>query len=292
MQRRHLLQALLATSCTGLAHAAANAATPRIPNPGVQLYTVRGEMEQDFRGTLERIAAMGYREVEFAGYFDRPPQAIRSLLAELKLTAPSAHVGDVLLGPEAQRTIDDAVAVGHRYLVYPWVPESAWRDLDGWHRRAEAFNRAGELCRKAGLQFCYHNHHFEFATVNGTRPYDLLLAECDAALVQMELDLFWAAAARQDPLALLRAHPGRFPMVHLKQLKALPLLTGGDVLSMKMDDAHTRMADVGPGVIDFRRLLADPATRGIQHFFVEHDQPKAPMASIEASLRYVRGLRA
>jgi len=290
MQRRHLLQALLATSCTGLAHAATNAAAPRIPNPGVQLYTVRSEMEQDFRGTLERIAAMGYREVEFAGYFDRPPQAIRSLLAELNLTAPSAHIGDALLGADAQRVIDDALVVGHRYLVCPWTDESQWRDLDRWHRRAEAFNRAGELCRKAGLQFCYHNHHFEFATINGKRPYDLLLAECDAALVQMELDLFWAAAARQDPLALLRAHPGRFPMVHLKQLKALPLLTGGDVLSMKMDDAHARMADVGPGVIPFARLLADPATRGIQHFFVEHDQPKQPLASIAASLRFVRGL--
>jgi len=288
MRRRHLLQALLAAGCSNLVQAAA----PRIPNPGLQLYTVRDEMQRDFRGTLQRIAAMGYREVEFAGYFDQPAATIRALLTDLHLVAPSAHVGDSLFGPEAQRVIDDALVVGHRYLVCAWVDQAHWRDLPGWQRRAEAFNRAGELCRRAGLQFCYHNHHFEFATLQGQRPYDLLLANCDAALVKMELDLCWAAAARQDALALLRAHPGRFPMVHLKQLKALPKLANGDVLSLKMDEAAAQMTEVGPGVVDFARLLADPASQGIRHFFVEHDQPTQPMASIAASLRYLRGLSA
>jgi len=228
--------------------------------------------------------------VEFAGYFGNPPAALRALLADLRLTAPSAHVGDALFGPDAQRTLDEPQAIGHRYLVCAWVDQAHWRDLAGWQRRAEAFNRAGELCRSAGIQFCYHNHHFEFATLQGQRPYDLLLAECDATLVKMELDLCWAAAARQDALALLRAHPGRFPMVHLKQLSTLPKLAGDDVLSMDMGDAAARMADVGPGVVDFRRLLADPASQGIRHFFVEHDQPAQPMASVAASLRYLQSL--
>jgi sugar phosphate isomerase/epimerase len=288
MDRRHLLKGLLATACAGSATAAA--AAPRIAAPGVQLYTVRDVLKQDFRGTLARIAALGYRELEFAGYFGESPKAIRRLLDDLGLAAPSAHAGDALLGTEAQRAIDDALTVGHRYLVVAWVDQQHWLDLDGWKRRAQAFNRAGELCRRAGLQFAYHNHHFEFATLQGHRPYDLLLRDCDPALVQMELDLCWTAAARQDPLALLRDHPGRFPLVHLKQLKALPALVGGDVLGMRMDEAAALMTEVGPGVVDFPRLLADPASRGIRHFFVEHDQPAAAMASIEKSLRYVRGL--
>jgi sugar phosphate isomerase/epimerase len=288
MDRRLILKGLLAA---GTAPAGA-ADAPRIANPGVQLYTVRDELKRDFRSTLARIAALGYREVEFAGYFDQSPAAIRALLDKLGLTAPSAHVDDRLLGPEGERIIDAAHTLGHRYLVFPWVDQAHWRDLEGWKRRADSFNRAGELCRRAGLQFCYHNHHFEFAVIQGQRPYDLLLARCDAALVQMELDLCWAVAARQDPVQLLQAHPGRFPLVHLKQLKALPPLDGIDVLSMKMDDAFKLMTEVGPGAVDFARLLADPASRGIRHFFVEHDQPAEALASIETSLRWLRTLKA
>lgn len=290
MDRRRILTSLLAAGCAGAACRAAVA--PRIPNPGVQLYTVRNDLQRDFRGTLSRIAALGYREVEFAGYFDQPPKALRTLLDDLGLAAPSAHAGDGLFGPQAQRVIDDALTLGHRYLVVAWVPQAQWRDLDGWQRRVQDFNRAGELCRRAGLQFCYHNHHFEFATLQGRRPYDLLLAGCDVGLVQMELDVCWAAAARQDPLQLLRDHPGRFPMLHLKQLKALPRLDGQDVLGMKMDEAGALLTELGPGAVDFARLLADPASAAVRHYFVEHDQPAAPLASIEASLRYLRGLAA
>lgn len=288
MDRRLTLKSLLAAGWGGGSAWAAK--EPRVANPGVQLYTVRELMKQDFRGTLTRIAALGYREVEFSGYFGQSPKTIRTLLDDLGLAAPSAHAGDALLGPDATRAIDDALTVGHRYLVVAWVAPEQWRDLDGWKRRAQAFNRAGELCRRAGLQFCYHNHHFEFAQIQGQRPYDLLLADCDAQLVQMELDLCWAAAARQDALQLLRDHPGRFPLVHLKQLRALPRLDGGDVLSLRMEEAGELMTEVGPGVVDFKRLLADPASRGIRHFFVEHDQPAAPLQSVATSLRYLRSL--
>lgn len=285
--RRLLLKGLLAAGATP----AWAADSPRIARPGVQLYTVREELKRDFRGTLTRIAALGYREVEFAGYFDQPPRALRTLLDDLGLAAPSAHVDDRLLGPAGAGIIDAAQTLGHRYLVFPWVDPAQWRDLDGWKRRADSFNRAGELCRRAGLQFCYHNHHFEFASLDGRRPYDLLLADCDAQLVKMELDLCWAVAARQDPVALLKADPERFPLVHLKQLKALPALQGDDVLSLKMDEANRLMTEVGPGAVDFARLLADPASRGIRHFFVEHDAPATPLASIETSLRWLRTLK-
>jgi sugar phosphate isomerase/epimerase len=292
MNRRKLLLSLLAASSASASiRAFAAATTPRIAHPGLQLYTVRAEMQKDFTGTLRALAAMGYEELEFAGYYERKPAEIRALLGELKLSSPSAHVGDALFGPDADKTIEAALTIGHRFLVCPWVDPKQWRDLDAWKRRAEAFNKAGELCHKAGLQFCYHNHHFEFSMLDGQQPYELLLQRCDPQLVKMELDLYWAAAARQDPLALLRKHPGRFPMVHLKQLSALPALAQApDVLSMNMDDAHRTMTEVGPGLIDFKALLADPASRQIEHFFVEHDAAKAPMESAAASLRFVKSL--
>ncbi len=288
MNRRSLLLALLASGASRFAQAAA--ASPRIARPGVQLYTVRKQMQADFRGTLAALAAMGYAEVEFAGYFGHAPADIKALLKELNLASPSAHIGDTLFGPDAQRTIDDALTIGHRYLVCAYVQPEQWRDMDGWKRRVDTFNKAGELCRKAGLQFAYHNHHFEFATINGQRPYDLLLAGCDAKLVQMELDLCWAAAAGQDPLTLMRQHPGRFPMVHLKQLTGPLLAPGQDVLAMSFDEAKLKMTEVGPGLIDFPRLLADPASAGIRHFFVEHDDPRNAMESVAKSLRFVQGL--
>lgn len=287
MHRRQILTGLLAAGCGRQTWAGA---TPRVASPGLQLYTVRDELKRDFRGTLARIAALGYREVEFAGYFEQPPAAIRAWLDDLGLAAPSAHVGDALLGRDGERVIDAARSLGHRYLVFAWLPQPQWRDVEGWKRRAQDFNRAGELCRRAGMQFCYHNHHFEFATLQGMRPYDLLLADCDPTLVQMELDVCWAVAARQNPLQLLSAHPGRFPMLHLKQLKALPRLVDQDVLSLRMDEAGALMTDLGPGVVDFAALLAHPSSRSVAHFFVEHDQPAAPMASIEASLRFLQGL--
>jgi sugar phosphate isomerase/epimerase len=292
MNRRKLLLALMAAGSAPIASAFAAAPGARIPRPGIQLYTVRNEMQKDFRGTLAALAKMGYAEVEFAGYFEHKPAEVKALLQELKLTSPSAHVGDALLGADAQRAIDDALTVGHHYLVCPWVQKEQWADLDGWKRRAQAFNKAGELCRKAGLQFAYHNHHFEFAKLsNGQRAYDILLADCDPKLVQMELDLYWAAAARQDPLAILRSNPKRFSLVHLKQLSGLPKMNGSDVLSLDMEDAHRTMADVGPGLIDFAALLNDPAAAHIQHFFVEHDAPKNALESAANSLRFVQGLK-
>ena len=287
MNRRQLLLAAIAATpfaATLSARAAASSLAP-----GVQLYTVREELKRDFRGTLSKIAALGYKEVEFAGYHGQKPAEIRRWLDESGLTAPSAHIGQPKLEDLAQ-VIDDAKVLGHRYLVQPWVDQTQWRDLDGWQRRADHFNKIGERCREAGMQFCYHNHHFEFAKLsNGQTAYDLLLTRSDAKLVQMELDLFWAVVARQDPLALMRRDPARFPLVHLKQARALPWAAGADLVAQNTGDAAAVMSDVGAGLIDFPALLADPAARGVKHGFVEHDAPKDAMASLEASAKAMKG---
>ena len=246
----------------------------KINHVGLQLYTVRDEMKKDVEGTIARVAASGYQEVEFAGYFDKTPAEIRAMLDHHGLTAPSTHVNN--LAPDAWRqALDAAHVIGHSYIVYPWIPVERRTGLDAYKQFAADFNRAAEQAKAAGLQFAYHNHDFEFAPVDGKLPYDVLLAETDPKLVQMEMDLYWITKGGQDPLAYFARWPGRFPMVHVKD---------------SMGPPDNKMADVGAGTIDWKRIFAREAQAGIKHFFVEHDQPADAFASIKASCDYLKRL--
>lgn len=272
--------------------AARPARAASIPRLGVQLYTVRGLLEKDFEGTLAKVAALGFTEVEFAGYFKLTPEQVRDSLKRNRLTAPSAHVPyENLTGDAWSRAIEAARTVGHRYLVNAWVDESIRKQPDAWKRIAETYNGAGEASKRAGIQFAYHNHHFEFAPradAGGKLPYDILLESCDPALVKMELDLCWITAAGKDPLDYFRRYPGRFPMVHVKGLRKIP--TDGATASIEAILAD--MTDVGNGdAIDWKRIFAGSRPAGIQHYFVEHDVPKQPLESLKASRDYLTRLQ-
>ena len=240
---------------------------------GVQLYTVRHQMEKDFEGTIARVAATGYQEVEFAGYFGRSPRAVRALLDQNGLAAPSSHVS--LAPAEWRAALDAAPVVGHRFLVIAWIRPEERRTLDDYKRAAERLNRAATEANAAGLHFAYHNHDFEFQPFDGKLPYDVLLAETDPKLVQMEMDLYWITKGGQDPLAYFARWPGRFPMVHVKDSAGPP---------------DHRMVEVGAGKIDFKKIFAQSDQAGIKHYFVEHDEPADPFASIRASCEYLKRL--
>ena len=264
------------------------AAEHRIDRLGLQLYTVRTEMAKDFEGTLATVAAAGYQEVEFAGYFDQDHKKVRAILDRHKLTAPSAHIDYATVETKLNQAIDAAHAIGHRFLVNPWIDEEMRKQPDIWQRVAATFNKAGETCKQAGIQFAYHNHHFEFVPINGVKPFDLLLKECDANLVKMELDLCWIAVAQQDPLTYFQRYPGRFPLVHVKGVKKVP----EGQAPVPFDQAIPNITDVGTNdVIDWKRILAKSSQAGIQHYFVEHDQPPSPFDSIRASAAYLHQLR-
>jgi sugar phosphate isomerase/epimerase len=239
---------------------------------GVQLYTVRTEMEKDVEATLARVAAIGYQEVEFAGYFGRTPEQIKSTLAANGLSAPASHVSWESLENGWSRVLDEAARAGHTYVVVAWLPEDR-RTLDDYRRWAGIFNEAGRAAQAAGLRYGYHNHDFEFTPTGDTLPYDVLLSETDPELVTLEMDLFWITKGGQDPLAYAERHPGRFQLVHVKDM-----------------DAQGTMVDVGAGRIDFAAIFARSPQAGIRHYFVEHDQPADPFASIEASYRHLRAL--
>ena len=248
----------------------------KIAKVGVQLYTVRNQMKADFDGTLARIAAIGYKEVEFAGYYDRTPEQVKAALAKNHLSSPAAHVQLMMMQSNWEKTVETAKAIGHRYLVLAYLQPNERKTLDDYKRLAGRLNRAGEVCRKAGLQLAYHNHNFEFEQLDGEIPYDVLLKETDAGLVKMELDLYWIAKAKRQPETYFARHPNRFRLVHVKDMDNTP---------------KQFFTEVGRGVMDFKRLLAQARKAGVEHYFVEQDEcPGSPFASIQVSFDYLRRL--
>jgi sugar phosphate isomerase/epimerase len=242
---------------------------------GLQLYTVRDELQRDLPGTIARVAEIGYRELEFAGYFGRSPAEIRELLERHRLRAPSTHIGYGELNTGWAAVLRSAREIGHDFVTIPSLPGAERASVAALRRVAAAFNRGAAEAKTAGLRFAFHNHDIEFVPVEGVVPFSVLLEETDPELVTFELDVYWAFRAGRDPIALLTAHPGRFTMLHLKDSAGPP---------------EHRMVDVGAGVIDFRTLLTTSTAQGLRHFFVEHDRPEDAIASIRSSYAYLSSL--
>lgn len=275
MRRREMLRWSAGAVLAATIRLPRSADSRKLERVGLQLYTVRAAMAQDVEGTLARVAEIGYREVEFAGYFDRTPAAVKAALANAGLDAPAAHVPYEALGDGWDQVLATAASIGHSAVLVAWIPREERADLDGWKRVAERFSRAGERARAAGLRFGYHNHGYEFAPLEGQVPYDVLLTSTDPALVTFEMDLYWTVKGGGDPLAWFAAHPGRFPFVHVKDSSGPP---------------DHRMVDLGRGTIDFAAIFARSDQAGIRHNFVEHDEPRDPFAFCRDAFAYVRSL--
>ena len=261
----------------------------KIDKVGVQLYTVRDQMKADFDGTIAKVASIGYKEVEFAGYFGRTPQQVRAVLDKNGLSAPSTHAQYDEMDDKFPAVIEASKTIGLSYIVCPWIPEELRKSPDIWKQASEKFNRAGELSKKAGIQFAYHNHWFEFLPVNGKMPYDTLLELCDKDLVKMELDLCWITVGGGDPLKYFDRYPGRFPLVHVKDVKRVPPVTAAG--SQDFGSSMKDMTEVGGGIIDWKKIFAQSDKAGIKHYIVEHDNPKQPFESITTSYQYLEKLR-
>ncbi|WP_339863433.1 sugar phosphate isomerase/epimerase [Paremcibacter congregatus] len=246
-----------------------------IPKVGLQLYTVRDLMAQDVAGTLQQVAALGYQEVEFAGYFGHSAQDIRHMLDQTGLSSPSVHVELEDLQGDLDLLIEQATTIGQKYIVMSWLRPEQRQTLDQFKSYATLFNKVGERFRAAGLQLAYHNHAFEFEPLDGEMPYDLLLRDCPADLMQMELDLYWIYQAGQDPFDYFARHPGRFPLCHVKDRAADGSIT-----------------EVGQGAIDFGRIFAAQELAGLKHFYVEHDEPGNALLSITTSMKTMKQWRA
>jgi sugar phosphate isomerase/epimerase len=273
INRREFLQ----KGALGMAAAAVAARMPGrlFANPlgkpiGLQLYTLRDQLEKDLLGTVKQVAAIGYKEVELYALYGKTPAEFATILKDNGLTAPSGHYRTADLRSNWGKHIDDAKTMGLEYMVNAILEPEERKTFDDYRRLAELFNKAGEQTQKAGIQYCYHNHNFEFKKYGDTTAYDYLLKALDPKVVNFEMDCFWLTHAGQDPVAYFEKHPGRFPLLHIKDMQDEPAPT------QELDAKSGLFAPVGHGTIDWKRIFAAAPTGGVKHFFVEQDYCEGP----------------
>jgi sugar phosphate isomerase/epimerase len=292
VNRREYLQSSAAAAALACLPRALARPLRRISPIGLQLYTVRNLMTSDPGGTLRSVAAAGYQEVEFAGYFGLSPKQARAAIDAVGLRAPSCHLDFHAVSSALPQAIEAAVELGHKFLVNSWIDEGVRIRKGGWSQVAEVLNRAGEATEKAGIQMAYHNYWSDFEPMpDGRLPYDLLLERCDSKLVVMEMDLCWVEVGGGDPVDYFNRYPGRFPMVHVKDVKRLPRPSSKEGARLSAERVIPDMTEVGSGTIDWKRIFAGASRAGIEHYFVEHDQPADPIGSIRKSYQFLSTLR-
>jgi sugar phosphate isomerase/epimerase len=252
---------------------------------GLQLYTVRDQLEKDVPGTLKEVAAIGYKEVEIYDLYGMSPAQFTKLLKDNGLTAVSGHYLLNVEKTEWEKKVEEARELGLKYMVHAILDSEERKSLDDYKRHVELFNKIAEQTHKAGMQFCYHNHNFEFQKFDGVTVYDYLFKHLDPHLVQFEMDCFWVTHAGQDPVALFKKHPGRFPLLHIKDLKA------GNPPTQEFDAKMGLFAEVGKGTIDWKRIFAAAPQGGMKHLYVEQDFCEIPpLESVKVSYEYLHNL--
>lgn len=252
---------------------------------GLQLYTLRDELPKDVRGVIAKVAKAGYKEVEVFGYSKQngfwglQPAEFKKLLDQHGLKSPSGHYGmDRLLGEGKLDEVEDAITagkiLGHHYITMPYIDAKFRKTSADLKNVAAKLNMAAKRVKAAGLKMAYHNHDFEFMPIDGTTLYEVLLKETDPAMVSFEMDLYWVVRAGQDPIKWFEKYPGRFAMVHVKDM---------DKQDRKLN------TEVGKGDVNFKQIFAKAKLAGIKHYIVEQENFKIdPYVSITESCKYLR----
>ncbi len=271
------LAMMLGGCTTGSGGTMQTAAPRKLDQIGIQLYTVRDLFKQNPAGVLKMLAQAGFTQVEFANLEPLPisPREFRKIADDVGITFPSSHFNPNIFFDTPQKAIDIAGELGAKYVINSWIDEKE-RTNAGYRDQAEKFNVLGASMRKAGFRYGFHNHEFEFKKMDGEKTgYDLLLQNTDPTLVDMELDMYWVVDGGADIIDLLTRYPGRFKLAHIKDRTA-----------------DGKMVNVGEGVIDWKTAIAKAKDVGIEYYFVEHDEPPAPVAAaVASSYQYLRNLR-
>ncbi|MEX2153004.1 MAG: sugar phosphate isomerase/epimerase [Gemmatimonadaceae bacterium] len=256
----------------------AGAAPRRLKRVGIQLYTLRDDARRDLERTLADIAAAGYHDVELLGSmqnFGMPPARLREILDRNNLRAPSTHVGGGALD-DLDRQLDDALTLGHQYLIVASLPIAGRPTLDDYRRWADRLNESGRRALARGMWVGFHNHAGDFTPIDGAVPYDLLIERTDPAVVRHQLDTGNLAMAGRDPHEYLRRFGARYWSFHIKDVPRL---------------GATSDTELGKGIIDFRRLLSSIDRIDEKHMFVEQETyPGAPLESVRRNYAYISTL--
>ena len=257
---------------------------------GLQLYTVRADLAKDYEGTLKLVKAAGVRKVQAnLTMSGKTSQQQRKLYDEMGFIWDSIHASGDALRNNAQATIDEAKAAGIKNITcsFPLFPTDravimAGPTVDDWKKNIDTFNKIGDLCKKSGLTFGYHNHNLEFRKIGEVVPYDMLIKETDPALVSMEMDIGWVVAGGADPVAYLTNYPKRYSAVHIKDLKnvGIPNVNG------KMESAI-----IGKGIVDWNKVLPAVKKSSVTSAYLELEEPydPSPIGMVQQSAAFLKG---
>jgi sugar phosphate isomerase/epimerase len=251
-----------------------------VPDPGIQLYTVRDAMKANAKETLAQVARLGYKNLELAGYsngkfYGMEPAEFRKVVEDLGMKVISSHTGVEVKGVDtgnAQKMAEDHAKIGVKYCIQPWLVEERRKSADSYKKFVDELNLVAQVMKKNNIKFGYHNHDFEFKKVDNVIPYyDIFLKNADPKLMTFEIDLYWATKAGQNPVEIFKKYPGRFELWHVKDMEIGP---------------DKFFAPVGTGTINYKEIFANQKESGMKYYFVEQDATRdnKPMDAIKTSI--------
>ncbi|HEX6191552.1 MAG TPA: TIM barrel protein [Chitinophagaceae bacterium] len=247
---------------------------------GIQLYTLRDILPADPKGILKQVASFGYKFIEsYEGpngmFWGMSNKDFKKYMDDLGMVIVSSHTD---INKDFDRKAAEAAEIGIKYLICPYL--GAQPSLDHYKKFAADFNNRGEICKKNGIRFAYHNHEYTFVLQEGQYPQDVLMTNTDPALVDYEMDIFWVVTGKQDPVTWLKKYPNRFKLSHVKDRK-------------KNTDERDAMCELGTGIIDFPTVLRVAKENGMEYFITEQDTnfASSPMKSVEQNAAYMKNIK-
>ncbi len=320
MDRRSFIQSAGSAVALGAFAGATLAAAQQraIPRIGLQLFTVPLLLEKDLEAGLRQIAAIGYKELELfgpypyssasaherwravvpqlnftqSGFFGRTAQQFKTLLDANGLSAPSIHIDLETLQQRLSETADVAQLLGHRHVGISSLPAEMRGTADDYRRAADLFNELGTRMARHNLRFLYHNHGYGLKSVDGKVPLHALIERIDPKVVSLEMDVYWTTAGGADPAAMLDAYPGRYKLIHLKDMKQRMRFDGDGGDPSQWVKLFPYMTNAGQGVLDIANVVAHARKAGVEHFIVEYDQAADPVGTLKANQQFLASLQA
>ena len=267
---------------TTAANAGTVAAGTALAAFGLQLYTLRDDLPKDPKGVLKQVASFGYKQIEsFEGkdgmFWGMSNTDFKKYMDDLGMVIVSSHCD---INKDFEKKAADAAAIGMKYLICPWLGPQ--KKIDDFKKAADEFNKRGEICKKNGIRFAYHNHAYSFEPVDGQLGQDVMMNNTDPDLVDYEMDIYWVAAAGQDPEAWLKKYKNRFRLCHVK-----------DRAKGATPADHDASVDLGTGSLDYSRLLKTASENGMEYYIVEQEKYEGttPLKSVEANAAYMKNLK-
>lgn len=253
-------------------------------NIGLQLYTFRNEFKTDVPGTLQKISEMGITQIEGGGSYGMPMDAYKALLAANKLEMVSLGADFKQLDSNIQQVVTNAKAFGAKYVMCAWVPHQESFTIQDADKAIAVFNNAGKVLKENGITFCYHAHGYEFGPYNNGTMFDYMAGKMDPAYANFEMDVFWVKQPGQDPVALLKKYPNRFPLMHLKDRKP------GTPDSQDGRAPDETNVVLGAGDVGIAAIMKVAKQYGVKYYFIEDESPHS-MEQVPQSLKFLKGLK-